>query len=76
MKRLISALSVIIFAISLAFFFTSCADNPVGLSTGKPGIINRIFIFNLHQTCKEQNLYIGLAKIVPKSGIEPKVVEN
>lgn len=41
MKRLISTLSVIIFAISLAFFFTSCADNPVGFSTGKPGIVNR-----------------------------------
>jgi hypothetical protein len=41
MKRLISSLGVIIIVVSLAFFLTSCADNPVGLSSGKPSILNK-----------------------------------
>jgi hypothetical protein len=41
MKRLISSLGVIIIVVSLAFFLTSCADNPVGLSSGKPSVLNK-----------------------------------
>ncbi len=41
MKRLISTLGVILVIVSLSFFLTSCADNPVGFSTSKPGIVNR-----------------------------------
>ncbi|MCX7761298.1 MAG: hypothetical protein N2252_00520 [Candidatus Kryptonium sp.] len=69
MRRFISILGVILFILSFTFFLSGCADNPVGVSTGKPRIVNRDGQINLLKWSDEFK-----QEILAKKGFDGKWV--